>query len=335
MRHQYIERATGNILTERLYADRIVNFIYSNVRENSAFVFNALVNKTVSSVLGYLNYDLALTAKLAGNRTFLKKMGVDLSECIDAIELLDTPRKIFERKIRYWECRPMADEPYIVVSPADSKVMVGSLCENELFFIKEKFFSFEELLGIEKNAWLNAFHAGDFAIFRLTPEKYHYNHMPVAGIVKDFYELHGTYHSCNPSAVISMVTPYSKNKRAITIIDTDCEGGSCVGLVAMVEVVALMIGDITQAYSSIKYDAPQGMKKGLFLQKGQPKSLFKPGSSTVVLLFQKDRIEFEQDILQNQHNIHAASRFSAGFGKKIVETDLQVRSIIARKKMGE
>jgi len=330
--HQYIERSTGNVLTEELYADKVVNFIYSNVRENSAFVFNALTNSISSSLLGYLNYDSLLASRLAGNLAFLKKMRVDMSECLDLPQSLDTPRRIFERRIRYWDCRPMDNCPRCIVSPADSKVLIGSLCETALFFIKEKFFSFDELLGEEKAYWIDAFSSGDFATFRLTPEKYHYNHTPVAGVVKDFYELDGSYHSCNPSAVINIVTPYSKNKRTVTIIDTDCEGGSFVGLVAMVEVAALMIGEIKQCYSEVAYDAPKEMASGMFLKKGQPKSLFRPGSSTVVLLFQKDRVVFESDLMQNQHNILAKSRFSAGFGAKMVETDLNVRSSIATRK---
>ncbi|MEZ0329481.1 MAG: phosphatidylserine decarboxylase [Dissulfuribacterales bacterium] len=330
--HQYIERSTGKILTEKLYADKIVNFIYASVRENSAFVFNALTNSISSALLGYLNYDSLLASRLTGNLAFLKMMGVNMSECLDPPQSLNTPRKIFERKIRYWDCRPMDDCSERIVSPADSKVLIGSLCETALFFIKEKFFSFEELLGAKKALWIDAFRSGDFAIFRLTPEKYHYNHMPVSGIVMDFYELNGSYHSCNPSAVINLVTPYSKNKRAVTIIDTDCEGGSYVGLVAMIEVAALMIGEIKQYYSEVAYDAPKEMKLGMFLKKGQPKSLFRPGSSTVVLLFQKDRVVFEADLIQNQHNILAKSRFSAGFGSKMVETDLNVRSSIATRK---
>ena len=50
-----------------------------------------------------------------------------------------------------------------------------------------------------------------------------------------------------------MVTPYSKNRRHVTLIDTDVPGGSQVGMVAMVEVTALMIGDIVQCYSDEKY----------------------------------------------------------------------------------
>ena len=128
---------------------------------------------------------------------------------------------------------------------------------------------------------------GDFAVFRLTPDKYHYNHTPVAGIVADIYEIAGGYHSCNPGAVVEIVTPYSKNKRVVTIIDTDVPDGTGVGLVAMVEVVALMIGEIVQCYSTERYDNPQPVTKGMFLAKGRPKSLYRPGSSTDVLIFQQ------------------------------------------------
>ena len=35
----------------------------------------------------------------------------------------------------------------------------------------------------------------------------------------------GRYHSCNPNAAVQLLTPYSKNRRVVTVIDTDCEGG--------------------------------------------------------------------------------------------------------------
>ena len=140
----------------------------------------------------------------------------------------------------------MPEEERVIVSPADSKVLVGSLCESSLLFIKDKFFSYDELIGEQNNRWLRAFEKGDFSVFRLTPEKYHYNHLPVSGVVVDFYEIDGVYHSCNPAAIVKLVTPYSKNKRVVTIIDTDVPGGSGVGLVAMIEIVALMIGQVVQ-----------------------------------------------------------------------------------------
>jgi phosphatidylserine decarboxylase len=217
-----------------------------------------------------------------------------------------------------------------VVSPADARVLVGSLHETSLIFLKEKFFSFEELLGSGSRGWHDAFAGGDFAVFRLTPDKYHYNHVPVSGEVVDFYAIDGNYHSCNPSAVVSVATPYSKNKRVVTIIDTNVPGGTSIGFVAMIEVVALMIGDIVQAYSMKGYEAPRSIEKGMFLQKGQPKSLYRPGSSTDILIFQEGRVAFAADILDNLRRQGVSSRFSRGFGQPLVETDVQVRSLIGR-----
>jgi phosphatidylserine decarboxylase len=266
---------------------------------------------------------------MTGAKKLINALNIDLSECLDDPDSLTTTREIFERKIRYWETRPLSDQPRILVSPSDSRVLVGSFCESSSLFLKDKFFCFEEMLGIGETSWQTFFRGGDFAVFRLTPEKYHYNHSPVTGIVLDLYEIEGDYHSCHPLAVVAVATPFSKNKRVVTIIDTDVEGGSQAGLVAMIEVVALLIGDIVQCYSQERYDNPQTISRGMFLKKGRPKSLYRPGSSTNVLIFQKGRVVFCGDLIANLKNQEAASLFSKGFGQSLVETEIKVRSPIA------
>jgi phosphatidylserine decarboxylase len=216
-----------------------------------------------------------------------------------------------------------------VLSPADSRILIGSFDSQSPLLIKDKFFRYEEMLGEDKSRWLTAFDQGDFAIFRLTPDKYHYNHVPVSGKVVDIYELDGHFHSCNPGAIVKVVTPYSKNRRVVTIIDTDLPGGSNVGLVAMVEVVALMIGEIEQCYSEREYDTPVPVEPGMFLKKGQPKSLYHPGSSTDVLIFQKNRIQFSEQIKENLRHQQAKNRFGQAFNQPLIETDVAVRSLIA------
>jgi phosphatidylserine decarboxylase len=125
------------------------------------------------------------------------------------------------------------------------------------------------------------------------------------------------------------VTPYSKNKRVVTIIDTDLPGGSRVGLVAMVEVVALMIGGITQCYSERRYEATRPVRPGLWMERGQPKSLYNPGSSVDILIFQPGRVQFCDDLRRNRLRSEVSSRFSLNFGRPLVETDVKVRSGIA------
>lgn len=215
-----------------------------------------------------------------------------------------------------------------IVSPCDSRVLLGQTSANKSIPVKEKFFCLNELIGADKVGWQACFSDGYFAIFRLTPEKYHYNHLPVSGRVADIYEIDGEFHSCNPSAVVRMVTPYSKNRRYVTVIDTDVEGGTNVGFVAMIEVVALMIGEIVQCYSEDKYSPSNPLRIGQFVKRGAVKSLFRPGSSTVLLLFEQGRMMFDYDLVKNSQRHDVQSRFSYFFGEHLVETDVAVRSSI-------
>src|SRR5262245_8943971 len=227
---------------------------------------------------------------------------------------------------------PYAGRRTAVLSPSDSRILIGSFRDTSALFLKGKFFEYQELLGSNKTPWLRVFNGSDFVICRLTPEKYHYNHTPVAGVVRDFYENDGNYHSCNPGPVVSLVTPYSKNKRVVTVIDTDVSGGTGVGWVAMIEVVALMVGDIVQCYSQSEYKNPRPVENGMFLQRGCPKSLFRPGSSTTVLLFQKERLDFSHDLIRNLYRTDVESRYSEVLGRPLVETDIKVRSTIGHRK---
>jgi phosphatidylserine decarboxylase len=330
--HQYVDRDTGEVRRERPFGDWIVNYLYCQKRETAPMVYQLLGSQWFSGFLGWVNYDFPLGSNVSGIRRFLKNCSIDLTECLEEPHKIDTARKVFERRIRYWTCRPMVDDDSAIVSPADARMVLGSFKETSTLVLKGKFFDYEELIGPNQAEWLAAFTGGDFVICRLTPEKYHYNHTPVAGLVRGFYENAGSYHSCNPAAVVTLPTPYSKNKRVVTIIDTDAPGGTGVGLVAMIEVVALMIGDIAQRYSEDEYNDPRDIVPGMFLRRGCPKSLFRPGSSTTVLLFQKDRVEFACDLLRNLHRSDVESRYSVGLGRPLVETDLKVRSIIGRRK---
>jgi phosphatidylserine decarboxylase len=224
----------------------------------------------------------------------------------------------------------MAEDESCVVSPADARAVPGSFKTGQPLFIKDKFFDYDELIGIDRFQWREIFREGDFIICRLTPEKYHYNHVPVSGKVVDIYEINGRYHSCNPGAVVKSVTPYSKNRRIVTVIDTNVENGTGVGLVVMIEIVAMMIGRIIQCYSQNLYDDPQTIQTGMQLKKGSPKSLFRPGSSTTVLIFQHNKIHFSQDLLANAERTDVQSRFTSGFHKPLVETEINVRQTIGK-----
>jgi phosphatidylserine decarboxylase len=325
--HQYIDRNSLQVITENPIGDRTIQFLYNTLRENTPTMFKALTSGRMSSLLGFFHYDMPGKTK-RNTKDLFAKFGADYQECVEPVEFYNSHRKFFERQIRYWETRPINRQATTIVSPADARVLIGSFTETSTLFIKDKFFDLEELLGPD-SSWHPRFHGGDFAVFRLTPDKYHYNHLPVNGRVVAVYNVDGRYHSCNPSALIATASLYSKNRRVVTIIDTDVEGGTEIGLVAMVEIVALMIGDIVQRYSEKRYQNPQDIRPGQMVKRGCPKSLFRPGSSTDVLIFEPCRIAFAEDLVKNSQRRDVQSRFTSGFNRPLVETDVAVRSAIA------
>ncbi len=328
LEHQYIDRATGNVIREHLLGNSVISALYSPALEKAPLLTRFASSRYFSRMLGYLNYDNMLSSRATGMLKFLRESGIQLSEFVGNLSEYDTARKIFERQIRYWNCRPMPVNPRAVVCPADARALLGSMEESSGLYLKQKFFSFPELLG-DGSPWQRSFRGGDYAVFRLTPEKYHYTHCPVSGRVMDFYSVSGRYYPCNPNASVQLVSPVSKNRRVVTVLDTDCPNGSMVGRLAMIEVVALMIGQIEQRYSEHRYEDPLALQKGMFLQAGAPKALFRPGSSTVVLLFQRDRVRFARDLVANQQRRGVHSRFSLTLGEPLTETDVAVRSLLA------
>ena len=145
--HQFVDRDTGEVRSERPFGDWIVNYLYCQKRERAPMVYQLLGSQWFSGFLGWVNYDFPLGQNISGIRRFLKNCAVDLSECLDKPEKLDTARKVFERRIRYWLCRPMCDDEFTVVSPADSRIVLGTFKETSTLVLKGKFFDYEELLG--------------------------------------------------------------------------------------------------------------------------------------------------------------------------------------------
>lgn len=327
--HQYVDRVTGRVCSEQFIGDRYVQLLYSPLRERAPMAFKALISRRVTDWLAFFAYDLA-ALQPGRTRKLARALNICEAELLDPDKAMRSPRNLFERQIRYWECRPMPQDEDIVVSPADARCMIGSFDASSMLFLKEKFFATDEILGERGTPWYRYFANADYAIFRLTPDKYHYNHCPVSGVVADIYEVDGAVHSCNPYAV-ALARPHAKNRRVVTIFDTNVPGGSGVGYVAMIEVVAMMIGGIIQCYSAERYENPQPLEPFQSVRRGQPKSLYHPGSSVDILLFEKDRIRWDEDLVLNSRRADVASRLTADLVTPVVETDVKVRSSIGRR----
>jgi phosphatidylserine decarboxylase len=104
----------------------------------------------------------------------------------------------------------------------------------------------------------------------------------------------------NPIALVKRPKIFWENKRVVTSLESDH-----FGKVQIVEVGATMVGSILQTYIP-----------GEQVVKGEEKGYFAFGGSSVVMLFEKDRMQFDTDLLKNTANgFETYARFGEHIGE--------------------
>jgi phosphatidylserine decarboxylase len=338
--HQYVERVRRTASNETLLADQVINFLYHPSREEPGFLLNALAGGTVTNALAYWQFDRTLVNTQRCIEYAAHRMLIRESETLTGYAAMRTLRDLFERKIRYWDVRPLPDDVSSIVSPADGKLLPFAAFERDMLPVKSKFIRIDDLLGAA-NPWRERFastlshesHVNHLAgvIVRLTPDVYHYTHAPVSGRIIARQTIEGRFHSCNPTALVRFPGSYALNRRVVTVYDTDVDCGTNVGKVVQVDVAAMMIGEIQSRYSERRYEAPRSLNAGDFVVRGSPVSMFRPGSSTSIVLWDGTRASLSGELIANAARSDLRSRFSDWLGKPWVETQVLVRQSIAER----
>lgn len=207
---------------------------------------------------------------------FIKKAGIDLSEYEPAF--YSSYNEFFTRKVRP-ECRPVDMKPEHLVSPCDSKLSVYRIDGNSVFNIKNSFYSVGSLLRSKRLA--ESYSGGWCMIFRLEVDDYHRYIYIDSGTKSKNYHMNGVYHTVNPVALKS-ADIYRENTREATVLHTKNFGDA-----VQIEVGAMMVGRI------VNHDGEAEISRG------QEKGMFEFGGSTIVLLFRKDTVIPDEDILKN------------------------------------
>src|SRR5262245_63546529 len=98
MNHQYINRQTQQVCNEQLYGDGLVRALYSSSLECPNLLTSAASSQWVTKMLSTLSYNTLVANKWTGLIKFVQETGIDLTECVEPPENLDTARKVFERQ---------------------------------------------------------------------------------------------------------------------------------------------------------------------------------------------------------------------------------------------
>jgi len=220
---------------------------------------------------------------------FIKEYKINLEELADPnLSSYKTYNEFFYRKLKP-EARKIdsVGDPSVVVSAADCRLVVFETVNAATsFWTKGKSFNLENLFKSKDLA--TTFEGGSLAIFRLAPQDYHRFHTPVDGTVASITEIPGDYYTVNPMAVKSNLDVFTENKRVVTVFDSEKYGK-----VAFVSVGALMVGSINFTGAS---------KVGNVLKKGDEVGYFAFGGSTIITVFQKDKVKFDDDLVKNSKN---------------------------------
>ena len=175
--------------------------------------------------------------------------------------------------------RPLDPDPAALVSPCDARTLVfPSWSPERPLRVKNSLVTLSELLGGDP-VLSQRFAGGGVLISRLAPADYHRFHFPASGWASPPREFAGRLHSVHPIA-LEAGAPSLLNKRSLTLLES-----AEFGALAVIEVGALVVGTILQTH------APG------WVERGAEKGTFRFGGSTVLVLSEPGRVQWDQDLL--------------------------------------
>lgn len=276
----YYDRKSRELMTERVYAGGFLTWAY-NARLGRLATDLLLRGKFVSQLYGWFHKKPFSRWRI---KPFVKKMGINNNESILSLEHFATFNDFFIRETDHSK-RPIHKDPRACIAPTDGKILAYRVVEPDTTFrIKRSSFNLREFLC--DDLLTERFAGGSMVISRLCLADYHHFHFPDSGIPGKAKSIQGKYYAGGPYALRWLVPFYSENHRMVTLFDSDN-----FGQMAIIEVGAFTVGSIQQRY-----------QPGLHVAKATHKGFFELGGSTVVLLFQRNSIELDQDLCENTRN---------------------------------
>jgi phosphatidylserine decarboxylase len=270
---QYYERESGQIKTEKVAGEKWLVWLYYNP-VGEATLWALAKRKLFSSIYGNM-MDRSSSAKKI--HPFIEDFDIDMS--VAQKQDFNNFNDFFTRKLKD-AARPIDTSSNTVVSPADGKILAYADISNTDFIIKG--YRFDVYSFLDNPDLAQKYRDGALIIIRLAPMDYHRFHFPVSGSISSNNKIEGDYYSVNPFALRKKAEIFCLNKREYSILSNPLLGD-----VVMAEVGATMVGSIEQTF------------KGSYVNKGEEKGYFKFGGSTIVLLFEKNKIHIDDDLLIN------------------------------------
>lgn len=278
MKIKFIDRKSGNLITETPPGEVFLKLLYNNPFGKMA-VLPVAKRKFLSAWYGKKMNKPSSVKKIKG---FVKQLGINIDEAEKSVSEFTSFNDFFYRTLKP-SARPIENG---FVSPGDGKMLAfENIADIHDFFIKGRKFTLKEFLGNDKLAEKHK--NSSLIILRLAPNDYHRYHFPYSGTPSEMTKIKGDYFSVSPYALASNFTKvFCENKREYCILSSEEKGEIIVAPVG-----ATMVGTIIETYN-----ANQSVKKG------DEMGYFAFGGSTIILLVDKDKLTIDADIIKNTKN---------------------------------
>lgn len=272
-------RTTCKPEEERVYGQKAIALLYGGSWWGRWLAHFAARLPFVSAFYGWLQKKEGSKKKIL---PFIQLFQIDTSDFLEPPTAFNSFNEFFTRKLKP-EARPITPGANIAVCPADGRYrFIPHIGKSEGFIVKGEKFDLELLLNDPVLA--ARYSEGAMMMARLCPSDYHRFHFPVACIPSPAKLINGWLYSVNPAALIQDIHIFTKNKRALTTLQTEN-----FGQVLYVEIGATNVGSIQQTFQPNQKTA-----------KGAEKGYFEFGASALIILFEKDKLQFDSQLLELQ-----------------------------------
>lgn len=261
------------MVIEKVYGEKAVSFLHSDGALSSFFRTLLCKSPLFSRLYGWIQKRSFTKRKIA---PFVKEFGVEMKEFEKGVDEFRSFNDFFCRKLKPG-VREISGEALIF--PADGRYRLMESLNGGSIQVKGLELTVAELIHDEKEA--RRYEGGAALIARLAPPDYHRFHFPASGQATASTPIEGDLYSVNPLSLSLQPRVLMENQRMVSFLETEEYGKIC-----LVEVGAINVGTIHQTYT------PGEVKKG------DEKGTFSFGGSAMVLLFEKGKVQFNEDLVK-------------------------------------
>ena len=277
----YIDRKDHKLHEEKVYGAQFIQLLYGKTLSSKLFgtpLAYLLAHIPLFSFLyGWLQKQKISQKKI---EPFIKTFNVDMTPFAKKPSEFTSFNDFFTRRLKN-PSQEIDRDPLTAVIPAEGRYLFYQDIEKaDGFIVKGKKFTLEKLLN--NAALAKSYKGGSMVIARLCPTDYHRYHFPSDCTPSCPLLINGWLYSVNPAALKKNIEIFTENKRVLNVLKTPYFDE-----VLFLEIGATCVGSIHET-----------SKPHQFYKKGEEKGYFSFGASSLILLFKKNIILFDNDLLE-------------------------------------